>query len=547
MHLPENLTSFSQYRNRHQGETLLVCGCGHSLRQLQELPQMVSIGVNDVGRYFTPTYLLVVNRQGDFPTHRYGPIRESKAQAVFSPFTQDLVHAPLIPFPLGKRSGTRFDDPAGLPYTRNSPYVALCLAAFMGAKRIGLLGVDFTHHHFFGATGTHPLAAELPWINGEYQRLAKAFRRQGIDIINLSRESQITAFPKGDLGIFLQRPTSSKSLLSFKARTQPSVHLTSRSSTPMEVSVEKRPHGLIGKCMDAVAKSLAKMGAKVYRVAPNSPHHAPVTFVWNGRNTQSNQAIIHCEHGWLPRWYFQMSPLGINADSHAAPFQFDGQSLPHSHRELVSSYLAQLRLTSPKGYMDVTSANNVRLPKAFFLLPLQMEGDTNIQRHVPSNLKKMQQWIDYVSWHQPNLPLLIKQHPADARLHNSHLKLKVRRKGDHLIPHHFANIHQILKSGRCKGIIALNSNVVHDGLIWNIPSVALGRNIWPRLGPTPFMRHIPTDWRDFQRHYEQSEACRQAYILHLIRNQWSLKDLKSPEKLTLFFRRCTDWLERMSA
>lgn len=315
----------------------------------------------------------------------------------------------------------------------------------------------------------------------------------------------------------------------------------------MEVSVEKRSHGLVGQCMETLARSLKTLGAKVSRVQPRSPNHAPVTFVWNGRNVRAPGAVIHCEHGWLPRWYFQMSPLGINADSHCAPYAYTGNALRPQEQQLVHRFLSQLKVTAPKGYMDVTSVGKKRLPKAFLLVPLQMEGDTNIQKHVPSNLRRMQKWIDYVSWHDPNLPLLIKQHPADARQYNLHLRLRTRRKKDLLLPHHFGNIHQILKSGRCKGIIALNSNVVHDGLIWDVPAVALGRNIWPRQGPSPFLRHIPGDYRELEEHFQSQAAVREAYCLHLIRSQWSAADLADPQKLLRFLHNCTHWLERQSA
>ena len=63
-----------------------------------------------------------------------------------------------------------------LHYTQNSPYVAVCLAAYMGARRIGLIGVDFTEHHFFATTGKHPLACRLAQIDREYRALADALR-----------------------------------------------------------------------------------------------------------------------------------------------------------------------------------------------------------------------------------------------------------------------------------------------------------------------------------------------------------------------------------
>src|SRR6266567_2061969 len=79
-----------------------------------------------------------------------------------------------------------------MPYAQNSPYVAVCLAAYMGARRIGLIGVDFTDHHFFAATGRHPLAPRLGAIDAEYGRLAAALARRGVELVNLSRTSRLT-------------------------------------------------------------------------------------------------------------------------------------------------------------------------------------------------------------------------------------------------------------------------------------------------------------------------------------------------------------------
>ena len=89
-----------------------------------------------------------------------------------------------------------------LHYTQNSPYVALCLAAYMGARRIGLIGVDFTANHFFAATGTHPLTTQLPVIDEQYRRLGEALRTRGIEVFNVSPTSRLTAFLKISLDEF---------------------------------------------------------------------------------------------------------------------------------------------------------------------------------------------------------------------------------------------------------------------------------------------------------------------------------------------------------
>ena len=142
---------FADFRGRHRGETVVVCGCGVSLRQLRAPERFVTIGVNDVGRLFTPDYLVVVNERRQFTLDRYLHIEQSQAKAVFSQF--ELGHPRAVRFRLGSRGGTARPDADSLHYTNNSPYVAVNLARHMGAARIGLIGVDFDDDHFFGATG----------------------------------------------------------------------------------------------------------------------------------------------------------------------------------------------------------------------------------------------------------------------------------------------------------------------------------------------------------------------------------------------------------
>jgi SAM-dependent methyltransferase len=189
-------TTLAGFRDIHRGETIVVCGCGPSLTELPEPGRLISIGVNDVGRLFDPTYLVVVNGRNQFAADRFRWVESSRARALFSQLDLRIAHPHQVGIRLGRRGGTDFSDPQVLHYTSNSPYVAVCLAAQMGARRIGLIGVDFVDHHFFAATGTHPLARQLPQIDREYGALAEALGRAGIELVNLSRASRLTALPK---------------------------------------------------------------------------------------------------------------------------------------------------------------------------------------------------------------------------------------------------------------------------------------------------------------------------------------------------------------
>ena len=192
----------ASYRNLHAAQTVLVCGCGVSMAAWTSWTPpsgLVTIGVNDIGRLFTANYLVVVNPPRQFRGDRFSHVRNSRALALFTHFDLGPVNPPVVRFKLGRHGGTDIGDGEVLHHTQNSPYVAVCLAAYMGAKRIGLIGVDFTDHHFFGATGGHPLASKLDTIDREYGALAAALAARGVELVNLSPVSRLTSLPKADL------------------------------------------------------------------------------------------------------------------------------------------------------------------------------------------------------------------------------------------------------------------------------------------------------------------------------------------------------------
>ena len=194
MSIPPPAACFADFRGRHRDETIVVCGCGVSLTQFRRPERFVTIGVNDIGRLFTPDYLVVVNERRQFTQDRYVHVEQSQAKAVFSQF--DLTHPRAVRFRLGSRGGTSSPDADTLDYTNNSPYVAVNLARHMGAARIGLIGVDFDDDHFFGSTGRHPLAGQLAQIDQEYALLSAACRAEGVEFVNLSPNSRLTSLPR---------------------------------------------------------------------------------------------------------------------------------------------------------------------------------------------------------------------------------------------------------------------------------------------------------------------------------------------------------------
>ena len=197
---PPQPERFNDYRGLHRGATIIVCGCGTSLAMLENPERYLTIGVNDIGRLFTPDYLVVVNERRQFQGDRYRYVESTQAKVVFTQLDKlELPQTRVVRFRLGRRGGTELSDAETLHYSNNSPYVAVNLARYIGAKRIGLIGVDFSDDHFFGSTGRHPLTSQLPQIEREYAALAEACRTEGVELVNLSPTSRLETLPRASL------------------------------------------------------------------------------------------------------------------------------------------------------------------------------------------------------------------------------------------------------------------------------------------------------------------------------------------------------------
>ncbi len=527
------------YRGCHRGGRIVVCGCGASLAELEQPERFVTIGVNDVGRCFDPTYLVVLNPRSQFKGDRFRYVRTSRADALFTQLDLGVKHQRIVRFKLGERAGCDLSRRDHLPYTQNSPYVALCLALVMGAQRIGLIGVDFTDDHFFARSGRHPLSRRLRQIDHEYQRLADATAGRGVEIVNLSSRSRLTAFPQMSLTAF----AAGEQAPGLPLNPANQKRVTRERETAMKIAVETRKGDLSGNLLKTLAATARELDHQI--VGPPSGHHLRsdvLSIVWNGRRHRSPGPTLYCEHGWLPRWHYQISPAGINADSHIAPFRWPEATPPATVLEQARAHLESLcgGAGCRHEYMRTDREPPADLPRDFLLVPLQIEQDTNIVRHVPARLRRMQALIDQVSANDPPWPVLFKQHPADRRRANRHLRLRVRRQQDQVRPHDRGNIHQILKSGRCRGVISLNSNVVHDGLLWNVPAVVLGDNVWPREAKSPFYLGLPQDWGRFEAYFEDPEirAGQLAYVHFLITHQWTLEDARNRDRVAELLESC---------
>ena len=187
----------------HDGGAIVVCGCGASVAGFTDPHRFITIGVNDVGRQFHPDYLLVVDPPHSFKHDRFRHIEDTRAEYLFTQRTDLAIdHPGIVRFKLGEKFGTGVPPPGRLHYSVITPYIATGLAAHMGARWIGLIGVDFTDHHFFAETGAHGWSKHVADIDLQFAMQALAFADHGIRVVNLSPISRLEAFDRMSLDEF---------------------------------------------------------------------------------------------------------------------------------------------------------------------------------------------------------------------------------------------------------------------------------------------------------------------------------------------------------
>jgi len=200
-----DIGEYKKFINKHLGESFVVCACGVSLNDYDNFDNHVTIGVNDAGKKVWCKYLVVVNEPTTFKFKRWPDVQSNTSEFVFTHLKNLPIDNPdgrRIVINLGNYEGVDLDNYGFIDYTTNSPYMAIVIAYQMGAKKIALVGVDFTENHFFGETGKHQIMREIERVKQQYSNLGKALTEKGIKIANLSKSSLIESWPKMTLEEF---------------------------------------------------------------------------------------------------------------------------------------------------------------------------------------------------------------------------------------------------------------------------------------------------------------------------------------------------------
>lgn len=199
------IEDYKQFINLHKDDSFVVCACGSSLNDYTDFNNHVTIGVNDAGTKVWCKYLVIVNEPKTFKWNRWPSVKMNNSDFVFTHLSDLPIDNPegrRIVINLGKYEGLDLDNHGFIDYTTNSPYMAIIIAYQMGARKIALVGVDFTPNHFFAETGDHVIMREIERVKEQYSNLGKSLISKGIKIANLSQTSLIETWPKMTLSQF---------------------------------------------------------------------------------------------------------------------------------------------------------------------------------------------------------------------------------------------------------------------------------------------------------------------------------------------------------
>jgi len=308
---------------------------------------------------------------------------------------------------------------------------------------------------------------------------------------------------------------------------------------PTDIRIRQSPLAVmdIKLAFQVLYRTLNALG---YRVNTCPAEKARVLFEWgpSGLGELGNETILIMEHGWLPRWSYQISAGGCNARGHYA--RYDPAPLTAEQKSRTLRYLdLMLRMFRQTLIPDKVEGLKQNLKDPFILFPFQLASDFNLKYSDSpftscytgagdGNVRFAQACIDYLEAADLPLPVVFKQHPAD-RTRGLRDKLSVKNPRNRILGHRDAgSSHEIFATGLCRLVIGVNSNTVHEAAVWDVPAICLGTLLWDaQTQPRPFPGELKAaaslagaSFRD--------QPSMLSYAHHVIRHQWFLSDFQNP-------------------
>ena len=177
-------------------DRVVVCGCGPSVELMAAVHMnFVTVGCNDVDRWFPPNHLVLGDRLSCYHGDRRKTIQGTGARTVWLRRGDSLGHRDEREIEVlevhDQRVTPSMLDEGPLISFLMTPYLAIHLAYRLGARRIGLLGVDLV--------SPSPLRFHHGVISRKLSELAEALAAKSVELGNLSSISQVVGLPAMDL------------------------------------------------------------------------------------------------------------------------------------------------------------------------------------------------------------------------------------------------------------------------------------------------------------------------------------------------------------
>jgi hypothetical protein len=257
---------------------------------------------------------------------------------------------------------------------------------------------------------------------------------------------------------------------------------------------------------------------------------APITLQWAEKKKSNQQKhMLFAEHGWLPRSSYQLSSKGCNSRSHVKfkPTQdyigiLGGKAI-----------LRKLKQNLRKCMGDEREVPHALTDAPFFVVALQTGTDLNLlnsgtrfanyYRQKRATEKFGQALIDHVESMERKHRVIFTQHPADK----SNSRYMVHHHNRIVYAHQGVRTLDLLRHEQCQGVIAVNSNILHEAMLWQRPTCALGYLLASQKEASPFCSELEPFLIENTQTLRFNELVDQ-YLAMLIAYQWTLSDFQNP-------------------
>jgi hypothetical protein len=187
------------------------------------------------------------------------------------------------------------------------------------------------------------------------------------------------------------------------------------------------------------------------------------------------------------------------------------------------------------GFGDPCAINGQFAEQPFFLVALQTKTGNDLNdlysgtpfdkyyQQDQATEALGQALIDHVESVPSSFRLIFTPHPADRNQN----RYKVRSENRIAYAGQGGRTIDLLRHANCCGVIALNSNILHEALLWEKPALALGELLAAPSTESPFSGDLQSFLGNEGRKKSSVTLCDQ-YLAMLFVYQWTLTDLQNP-------------------